>query len=200
MQNPATTEYDLHPLVAERWSPRAFDSRPIPAKELGSLFEAARWAASCFNEQPWTFLVATRDDPASYQKIADTLMPANAAWATNAPVLALSLAKQTFTRNGNPNRHAGHDLGLAVGNLLAQAQSLGVVAHQMGGFDADKARKDLGIPDDWQPMAAIALGYPGSPDDLPEELATREKAPRERKDLAEMVFGAEWGSGPPSLA
>lgn len=201
MQKTATTAHPLHPLIAERWSPRAFNTRPVEPDKLGSLFEAARWAASCFNAQPWSFMVATTTgDREDFDRMAACLMPANATWAASAPVLALSVARLTFEHNDKPNRHAQHDVGLAVGNLVIQAQALGLAAHQMAGFDADRARSDLEIPDGFEPMAMIAIGYPGSTDDLPTELAEREATPRERKGLGSMVFGAAWGSAHPSFA
>jgi nitroreductase len=199
MQKTATTDHPIHAVIGERWSPRVFATRPIDPDQLGSLFESARWAPSCFNEQPWSFLVATAGgDRAGFDKMAACLMGGNA-WAAEAPVLALSMAKRTFARNGNPNRHAWHDVGLAVGNLITQAQALGFATHQMAGFDGDKARVDLRIPDDYEPVAMIAIGYRGDVDDLSDELAERERAPRERKALDSIVFGAEFGSAHPGF-
>ena len=201
MQKTATTDHAIHPLLAERWSPCAFDPRLVEPEKLGSLFEAARWAASCFNSQPWSFLMATADgDREGFERLAACLIPANAAWAAKAPVLALSVAQLNFERNGEPNRHAQHDVGLAVGNLVIQAQSVGLAAHQMAGFDAGRARSELEIPDGYEPMAMIAIGYPVSADDVPTELAEREAAPRERKALESMVFGARWGAANPGVA
>lgn len=195
----AVTDHPIHELIADRWSPRAFADTRVEAEALGSLFEAARWAASCFNEQPWRFLVASRDtDPDGHARLATCLMSGNA-WAARAPVLALSVAKRTFTRNDKPNRHAAHDVGLAVGNLSIQAQACGLVLHQMGGFDGEKARAELGIPDDHDPIAMIAIGYPGAADSLPDELAARERAPRERLPLRSILFGAGWEHPGPKL-
>lgn len=191
MKKTATSDFPLHELIAERWSPRAFTDQPVEADKLGSLFEAARWAASCFNEQPWSFLVATREDTEGFEKLASCLMEGNA-WAKDAPVLMLSVARLTFARNDKPNRHAQHDVGLAVGNLSVQAQAMGLCLHQMGGFDADRAREVLGIPDDFEPMAMIALGYQGEASALPDALREREAAARERKDVGSFVFGAAW--------
>jgi len=195
MKKPADTRYPLHELIAERWSPRSFDARPVEREKLGSLFEAARWAPSCFNEQPWTFLVATRDDAEGFERLASCLVEGNA-WAKEAPVLVLSVAKASFERNGKPNRHAQHDVGLAVENLVLQAECEGLASHQMGGFDSAAARTALAIPEGYAPMAMIALGYPGEADQLPEALAERERAPRQRKALGSIVFGPGWETTP----
>lgn len=194
MEKPAETQFELHPLLSQRYSPRAFDQRPVPAAALGSLFEAARWAPSCFNEQPWTFLVAAREtDPEGFAKLSDCLMPANRVWAEVAPVLALSVAKRTFTQNGKPNRHAAHDVGLATAHLVIQAEALGLSSHQMGGFDGAKAVADLGVPEDFEPMAMLAIGYRGEVSQLSDDLAAREVAPRVRRSLDTTVYGAVWG-------
>ncbi|MCA8956048.1 MAG: nitroreductase family protein [Planctomycetes bacterium] len=197
MKKPATTDFPIHEILTERWSPRAFRSDLVDREQLGSLFEAARWGASCFNAQPWHFLVATRDDEAGYAKLASCLADANAVWATKAPVLVVAIAAQNFAHNGKPNRHALHDVGLALGNLTVQAQALGLSVHQMAGFDADKARQVCAIPDGFEPVAMAAIGYRGDPQGLPEPLRARESAPRERRPLAEFVFGATWNSASP---
>jgi len=191
MRKRAVTSYPVHDLVAERWSPTVFDGRAVEPEKLGSLFEAARWAASSFNEQPWRFLVARREDAAGFERLAGCLVPANA-WAKRAPVLALSVARLHFTRNGKPNRHAFHDVGLASGNLCLQAGALGLAVHMMAGFDADRARADLGIPEGHDPVAMMAIGYRGDPGAAPPELRAREEAPRSRKPLAEVAFGPGW--------
>ncbi|MHC5066835.1 MAG: nitroreductase family protein [Planctomycetota bacterium] len=194
MDKTADSRFPLHPLLAERWSPLAFDSKPVEAEHLGSLLEAARWAPSCFNEQPWSFLVGTSSDSEGHARLLSCIVEANARWAEKAPVLMLSVASSTFARNGKPNRHAQHDLGLAVENMVIQAQSMGLVVHQMGGFDAKKAREVLNIPDDQEPMAMIAIGYPAAMESLPEDLRDRERSPRSRKALNAIAFGAGWGS------
>ncbi len=191
MQKRASTSVPIHDLIAERWSPRVFDSRSVESEKLASLFEAARWAPSCFNEQPWVYLAATREDAEGFEKLASCLMDGNA-WAREAPVLILSVAQTKFARNGKDNRHAQHDVGLATQNLGLQAEALGLVLHQMAGFDAAKASEVLGIPDDCEPMAMIALGYPGDASGLDDEFVARESAPRERKPLGSVVFGAGW--------
>jgi nitroreductase len=189
----AATRFPIEALLAERWSPRAFQQRAVEQEKLGSLLEAARLAPSCFNDQPWSFFVATRDERERFERLASCLVETNRAWAEKAPVLMLSVARKTFRQNGKPNRHAGHDVGLAVGGMLVQAQALGLSVHQMAGFDAQRARELLGIPDDHEPMAMTAVGYRGEPDALPDKLRERELAPRERRPLAEIAFGARFG-------
>lgn len=193
MKKTAVTRYPIHELLAERWSPRAFSARSVSREQLGSLFEAARWAPSCFNEQPWRFVVASKDEPQRFEALRRLLVPTNDAWAKNAPVLALSIAKLDFTRTGKPNRHAYHDVGLAVGALLAQAQAMGLCVHQMGGFDVERARAELALTAGHDPVAMMAIGYQGEPESLPVELRERELAPRERRPLNELVFGARFG-------
>ena len=134
MEKPADNQYPIHELIKQRWSPLAFNIRPVEPEKIASLLEAARWAASCFNEQPWFFIVATQDNAQEYEKLFSCLVEANQTWAKDAPLLMLSVAKLSFTRNNKPNRHALHDLGFAVGNLTLQAQALGLFVHQMGGF------------------------------------------------------------------
>lgn len=192
MEKPATVEHDIEPLLVRRWSPRAFGQKEISAQHLAQLFEAARWAPSCFNEQPWRFVVAARSDRASFERMSSWLVDANRAWAVKAPLLMLSIARTTFTRNDKPNRHAYHDVGLALGNLVLQATALGLVVHQMAGFDVERARKELELPEAYDPVAMIALGHPGDPADLSDELRERELAPRTRKPLAELVFGGSF--------
>ena len=195
---PAPTGHPILDLIAQRWSPRAFSARKIEPGQLCILFEAARWAASCFGEEPWSFLVAAKDDPEAFEKLGNCLNRGNA-WAKQAPVLALSVAALNFARNGSPNRHAWHDVGLAMGNLSIQATSLGISVHQMGGFSPEKARELLAIPDTHAPVAMIALGYAGDPETLAEDLRQSELAPRQRKPLIQFVFGAKWGEPARSL-
>lgn len=191
MDKSPDTRFPIHPLIAERWSPRAFADRALDDATLGSLLEAARWAPSCFNEQPWRFLVATRDDAEGFERLGSCLVEANG-WAKSASVLMLSVARTTFERNDKENRHAWHDVGLAAENLVLQAQALGLATHQMAGFDAARAREVLGIPDGFEPVAMIAVGYRAEPESLPAKLAEREVAPRERRPLGAIAFGAGW--------
>jgi nitroreductase len=198
MEKPAPVTVPIHELLQRRWSPRAFADRPVEPEKLTSLFEAARWAPSCFNEQPWRFLLCTREHPADFRRLLGCLAEANAVWARQAPVLLLSVAKRDFSHNGKRNRHAVHDVGLAAENLVLQAVALGLCAHQMAGFDAAKARETFAIPEEFEPVAAIAVGYPGDPALLPAELQERERAPRARRPRSEILFEGQWGS--PSAA
>jgi nitroreductase len=193
LKKPAPVGPRVHELLRERWSPRAFADRGVDPEDLRALLEAAQWAPSCFNEQPWAFVVARREDGEEFERLLGCLVPGNQAWARSAAVLMLSVAKLRFERNGKPNRHAGHDVGLAVAQLTAQATALGLGVHQMAGFDADAARSTYSIPEGWEPMAAIAVGHPGDPDALPDGLRERELGPRSRKPLSDFVFAGEWG-------
>ncbi len=193
MEKSAQTEFPIDDLLRRRWSPRAFSDRPVEPEKLRCLLEAARWAPSSYNEQPWAYLVATREDPEEYARMLSVLVEGNIAWAQRAPVLMLSLARLNFERNGRPNRHAFHDVGQATANLVTQATALGLFVHQMAGFHAEKARELFSIPEGWEPVAAIALGYPGDPESLPEPLRERELAPRTRKPLEQFAFAGRWG-------
>lgn len=185
--------YPIHELLRLRWSPLAFSTKAVEPDKLLSLFEAARWAPSSYNEQPWSFVVATRENMAEFQKLLDCLVEGNAVWAQNAPVLMLSVAKLNFTRDGLPNRHAFHDVGLAVANLIFQATALGLSVHQMAGFDMEKARETLKLPSGYEPVGCIAVGYGDVVETLPERLQKRHQSSRARKRLEEFVFANKWG-------
>jgi len=197
MQKLAETRYPIHELLRERWSPRAFADRMVEPEKLRSLLEAARWAPSSFNEQPWSFIVATKEHPGEYERLLSCLVEGNIRWAQHAPVLMLSVARLAFERNQKPNRHAFHDVGLAVENLVIQATALGLAVHQMAGFHVDKARELFSIPDGHEPVAAMAIGFPGDPARLPDDLRERELAPRTRKPLESFVFSGQWGQPSP---
>ena len=186
----APAGHPIFDLLARRWSTRAFSDRSVDRDALASLFEAARWAPSSGNGQPWSYLVATKDDPAEHERLASVLNPGNA-WARKAPVLALSIA--TLDRDGKPNRTAHHDLGLANENLVIQAVSMGLAVHMMAGFNADMAREVFGIPGRNDPTAMMAIGYPGDPQSLPEDLRAKDIAPRQRKQVREFVFSGKFG-------
>lgn len=189
MNKHADTEYPVHELIRTRWSPRAFADKDVSAETLRSLLEAARWAPSCFNDQPWAFVVARRsDDAAGFERLAACLTGKNQLWAPKAPVLLLAIARLKFAHNGKPNRHAQYDVGQAVATLLVEATARGLSLHQMAGFDVEKARETLSIPDDHEPMAMIALGYRGDPKTLPDELREREMAARSRRPQKEWVY------------
>jgi len=199
MQKLAPAEFPIHDLIRERWSPRAFADKPVPPDVLRSLFEAARWAPSSNNEQPWAYLVATKDDKENFAKTLGVLVEFNVNWAKNAPVLALAVGKLTFSKNNAPNRNAPYDLGAASAFLTVEATSRGIFVHQMAGFDPQKARQTFGIPSDWDSFAALAIGYPGDPESLPQSLKDREVAPRTRKPLNEFVMTGQWGHTAPFL-
>ncbi len=194
MDNPAPVDHPVHELIRRRWSPRVFSAQPVTAKELRSLFEAARWAPSSYNEQPWAFIVATRETPVEYERLITCLADGNQKWAWHAPVLMLSVAKLNFDRNGEPNRHAFHDVGQAAAMLCVQATAMGLFAHQMAGFDIDKARAEFEIPDTHEPVAAIAVGHPANSRKLSEAEVKRAQKTRERRRLGEFVYSETWGN------
>lgn len=198
MEKPADTQYPLHDLLTRRWSPRAYSEQPVGPDTLLSLLEAARWAPSSSNEQPWRFVVATKNQPVDYDRLLTCLLEGNRKWAYRAPVLMLSVARMDFEEDGRPNRHAFHDVGLATENLLLQATALGLVAHPMAGFDIEKARTELKLPSGYEPVAMTAVGYPGELSVLPDYLQQRELKPRERKPMAEIAFSGQWGHPFPS--
>ncbi|TPE44340.1 nitroreductase family protein [Pontibacter mangrovi] len=181
----------IHTLIENRWSPRAFSDESVGEEQLEALFDAARWAPSAMNEQPWRFIYAAKEDKAAFDRLSGLLVEGNS-WAKNAAVLFVSIAKTAYDFNGSPNKHAWHDVGLATGNLLLQATDLGLHVHLMGGFDAAKAKKELGIPDGFEAVAMGAIGYVGDPETLPENLKARELATRQRKPLNEIAFKGEW--------
>lgn len=193
LSKPAPAEHPIHEHLASRWSPRAYAAdQPVPHKQLAQLFEAARWAPSSSNEQPWSFIVGEKGDE-TWNKVFDTLVPFNQAWAKNASVLVLGLARKVFQRNGNPNLYAMYDLGQAVSMLLTQATSLGLTTHQMAGFDRDKARATFQVPDNQEIGAVIAIGYQAEVSVLPPELQEKEVAPRSRNKIDTFVFAGEFG-------
>jgi nitroreductase len=197
MEKIAETQVPIHELIRRRWSPRAFSDLPVEPDKLLSLFEAARWAASASNEQPWAFLVASQQDSKNYEGMLSVLVDFNRGWAHKAPVLILTLAHIKFEKDGRPNRHAFYDLGQAAANLTLQATALGLTTRQMAGFNAEAARERFAVPEGWEPVSVIALGYPGDPDSLTEKLRQREIAPRQRKPLESFVFSGAWGHPAP---
>jgi len=187
----APTDHPVLDVIAGRWSPRAISARPVEREKLASLFEAARWAPSSFNEQPWRYVFATRERPGDFDRLAGLLVESNA-WARQAAVLALSVAKLTWSRNGKPNRHALHDVGAASLSMFLQATSVGLCMHEMAGFDVARARVELEIPDDHEPVAMIAIGYPGDPASLPDSQRASESAPRRRQPITAWVLEGSW--------
>jgi len=199
MEKPAESQHPIHELLQRRWSPRAFAERSIENEKMRSLFEAARWAPSSSNEQPWRFLAATKEQPVDYDRLLACLVEGNRKWAFRAPLLVMSVASLNFEDEAKPNRHAFHDTGLAAENLVLQAVALGLVAHQMAGFDIEKARRTCLIPPGYDPVAMIAVGYPGDSSLLPDYLREREMKPRDRKPAREFVFSSQWGQASPLI-
>jgi len=190
----ATTIEPIHELLARRWSPRAIDEkRPVTSEELVALLEAARWAPSCFGEEPWRYVVCDRfTDQSAWDDAFACLAEGNQSWAKRAPALLLSVAVRRFSHNGRENRWAAHDTGAASENLCLEGTALGLVVHQMGGFDADEARKRFSLPEEAMPMAMIAVGHPGDPDLLDDKRRERELSPRKRKPFAQLIFAGRW--------
>jgi len=190
----ARPDHPIHELLAKRWSPCAFSDRPVPDDDLRSLFEAARWSASSFNEQPWRYIVATRRDLEGFERLLSCLVEGNQPWAKSAPVLALGCTSLNFARNSRPNSAAEHDLGAASACLTMEATARGLFVHQMVGILPDRARELYLIPNGFRPLTALAIGYLGDPNALPEKYQDRDRAPRQRNPLAEFVFGGQWGT------
>nr|MBI3613172.1 nitroreductase family protein [Nitrospirota bacterium] len=197
MEKPASPDHPIHELLLRRWSPRAFSSRRVEPEQLRCLLEAARWAPSSNNAQPWSFLVATQDDPEEYQRLLSCLREGNIRWAKQAPVLLISVTRLNFEDGRQPNRHAFHDVGLAAANLTLQATTMGLAVHQMAGFFPEKVKEIYAVPADHEPVTAIALGYPGDPATLPDDLRARESATRTRQPIGSFVFSGRWGQRSP---
>ena len=196
----ASTDYPIHKFLAERWSPYAFEEHPVSEADLCSLFEAARWAASSYNEQPWNYIVATKENSDHFQQLLSCLVEANQIWAKNAPVLALGIVSLKFALNNKDNRAAIHDLGLATGNLSVEATARGICVHQMIGIYPDKARDLFDIPDGYEAWTALAIGYRGDSMTLLDPLKERDLIPRQRKPLEQFVFGDKWGNPLPLVS
>ena len=192
---PANTCVKIHELIQARWSPRAFDAnKPVGHDDLLALLEAARWAASCFNDQPWRFVVCDKNtDADSWQDAFSILAERNQEWAKNAPVLMMSVAMANFNHNDKPNRWAMYDTGAASANLSLQATALGLIVHQMGGFDAEKARELFHLPSDCTPMSMMAVGYQAAADGLAEDFKNMELAERSRTSLSARFYAGRWG-------
>lgn len=183
MNKQAQTQRPVHSLIRQRWSPRSFTGEPVRAEVLEQLFEAASWAPSAFNEQPWSYLYAHREDKAAFGQMLDCLFEGNRSWAANAGVLILSLAAPNLSANGKPNRHYMHDTGAANNSLLLEATANGLYGHMMGGFDANATISAFRLPETVEPVCFIALGHLGRPEQLPEPLRSREEAARSRKPV-----------------
>lgn len=196
MHKPAITHVPINEVIANRWSGRAYDpKKPVSQEQIIVLLEAARWAPSCYGDQPWRFIVWDRNsDSVSWQKAFDCLMPGNQAWVKDAPLLFLTCADSLFNHNGQPNRWGQYDTGAAAENLCLQASAMGLMAHQMGGFDPDRARDAFAIPAQFILMAMISVGYPADIAKLSGEVLQRETSPRSRRTPGELFFNGSWGN------
>jgi nitroreductase len=188
-----TSDYSIHPLITGRRSTRAFAPRSVETQTLAGLMEAARWAPSSMNQQPWSFVVATKANKSDFDRLLGCLLEFNVQWAQHAPVLLLSVAALRF-ESAEVNRHAFHDVGQAIANLTFQAATAGLVVHQIAGFDVGKARREFSIPQDYEPVAVAAIGYPGDSAELSDKLRKKDASPRKRKPLAHFVFEGAWGN------
>lgn len=193
MSTQAQTDHPIHELIAKRWSPYAFSERTVSTADLQSLFEAARWAPSSYNEQPWRFLVATRGETAEFDRLLSCLVEPNRIWARNAAALVLTIAARAFERNGKPNAAAVHDIGLASATLTLEATARGMVVHQMIGIEPERARSLYEIPPRYDAITALAIGYFDPGDRVPEALRKRDAGPRHRKPMRAFVFSTKFG-------
>lgn len=194
INKPAITSDQIDSLMQNRWSPRAFDcNRPIEDSAISSLLEAARWAPSCMNEQPWRFLICSQEkDQLAWQKLLTCLGEKNQLWAQHAPVLILAVAMNNFAQTNKLNRWASYDTGAACMSLCLEATALGLVTHQMGGFDAEQCREAFNLPDDCSPLSIIAVGYQAKPDHLDDEMKQKEEAERTRAAASTRFFYGHW--------
>ena len=189
----ATPDHPVHELITARWSPYGFSSKPVSNGDLRAIFEAARWAPSSYNEQPWSYIVALQENRADFDGALSCLVEPNQTWARNAPVLVFCITSKSFTRNGKPNAAAEHDLGLAAGNICLEATARELSVHQMIGILPDRVRELYHVPDGHEPLTALTIGHAADPTSLPEEIRERDQSPRTRKPLAEFMFTGKWG-------
>ncbi len=196
----ASTDHPIQAIIADRWSPYGFTDRAVLEPDLRSLFEAARWSASSYNEQPWSYIVATRVNPLEFDRMLACLVPDNRAWAKEAPVLVIGVANLRFTKNGKENKAAVHDLGLASATLAIEATARGISVHQMIGILPDVARDLYHIPEHSEAWTGMAIGYMANEDELPPGMKERDLTPRQRKPLSQFVFSGTWGKCLLSLA
>lgn len=194
LKKPAITEQPIHAILADRWSSRAYDAAQFVSEEsILSLMEAARWSPSCMGDQPWQFLIFNKKDATSWTQALNCLSIGNQNWAMDASILILACARQNFLSNEKPNRWNQYDTGAACENICLQATSLGMAAHQMGGFDVEKTRQLFQIPSQYDLMSFIAIGYPLSTEKVSAEVLAKEKEPRKRKSLREIFYINQWG-------
>jgi nitroreductase len=194
MSHEIETDHPVLEIIASRWSPYAFEDRPVSDEDLRSLFEAARWAPSSYNEQPWHYIIAKKEDKEEFKTMLSCLVEGNQIWAKNAPVLILGITQLNFVRNNKPNRAAIHDLGLASMNLVLEATARDIKVHQMIGIEPERIRTVYHVPEDFEPMTGLAIGYAATPDVLPKELQVRDSERRPRKLLKNFVFSRRWGN------
>jgi nitroreductase len=198
VQNQRKANYRIGPLLLDRWSPRSMTGEPLPDEEFFPLFEAARWAPSSYNNQPWRFVVARRQNPEDFERFLGLLVPANQAWAKNAAALAVVVSRTRFDANDKPSITHAFDAGAAWENLALEATRRELVAHGMEGFDYARAKTELAIPDDFEVHAMIAVGRRAPAEDLPENYRAREQ-PNSRRPLREIVFEGAFGQSIPGL-
>lgn len=190
----AITNEPIHEIIASRWSPRAFNPhKTVSREQIISICEAGRWAPSSYGDEPWRFMVWDKNhDEENWNKAFECLGEWNQKWAKNAPVLIASFAVHTFQKNGKPNRHGEYDTGAAAENICLQATALGLMAHQMGGYDSDKLKKEFNIPEEFTSMSMIAVGEQGELEHIDEDYHAAEKAKRYRKPLGITFFDSQW--------
>ncbi|HKG70859.1 MAG TPA: nitroreductase family protein [Nitrososphaeraceae archaeon] len=192
--NKANSDYPISEIIAKRWSARAFSTKSVEKSKLLSILEAARWAPSSRNEQPWRYIVFTNENPEMLKKAQTVLKEIND-YARRAPILICAIAKKTYSENGNPNRLHFHDLGAANENMFLEAFNQGLIMHEMGGFDVQKARDVFNVPEDFEVGIMIAIGYQDTYHVLPDRLREKAFTPRVRKSLSEFAFIGKMGNG-----
>jgi nitroreductase len=200
MNKPAPAQHPIQDLLAQRWSPRIFADRSVEPEKLLRLFEAARWSASSYNDQPWAFIIATRDEPAEFERMLSCFNDFNRGWTKSAPAAGLALARKNLAHNGQPNSFSWYDLGQAMANFSVQATAEGLLVHQMGGILPEKGREVYNVPADWDVASGFVFGYHGDPEALPEPMKKLELAPRQRKPLTDFVFTGAWGKARPGVS
>lgn len=182
----------VHELIKNRWSPRSFADKGIEKEKIKQLFLAASYAPSCFNEQPWRFIYGTKDYPERYEQLLSCLVEFNQMWVKTAPMIILALSSKKFAKNNKENTYARYDLGLAIGNMSLQATSMGLYVHQMAGFSPEKARELFEVPNSFDIVSMLAIGYLGDPLQLPESLQELESSAKDRKKLDLLLFDGDW--------
>ena len=194
MDKRANIIHGVMPAIEKRWSPMAFSDRPVEREKLLRIFEAGQWAPSSYNEQPWRFMLGVKGEGETWDKILATCSGWNAKWARNAPVLILLSGKKRFSMKDMDNVAWAYDVGAVSAYMTLQLTEEGLFSHQMVGFSPEKAREIFGIPEGFDPLVVIAVGYKGDPENLPADIAAREENTRTRKPLSELIFEEEWGT------